>query len=138
MIYIGIDPDIDKNGVAVYDTQDNSLDLRNLSFWDLIDEIESYLVPITLIIESGHLISISNWHGAKTKSTAAKIGKNVGANHQVGRLLIEYCEHKGIEYKAVEPKGKIRAEMFNRIWGISKRTNQEQRDSAMLLLPYKK
>ena len=137
MIYIGVDPDIDKNGVAVYDTQDNSLELSNLSFWDLIEEIESYLVPITVIIESGHLISKSNWHGAKTKSTAAKIGKNVGANHQVGRLLIEYCEHNGIKYKAVEPKGKIKAKIFNHIWRISKRTNQEQRDAAMLLISYK-
>ena len=40
-IYIGVDPDIDKNGVAVYDREDNSLELRNIPFIFLTAKTES-------------------------------------------------------------------------------------------------
>lgn len=139
IIYIGIDPDITLNGVAVYDREDGSLELSNLSFWDLIEEIKSYLVPIHVVIEGGHLIKKSNWHGQKNVYTAARIGKNVGSNHQVGKLLVEYCERECISHEVVPPKGKVSHQYFCSIWGLKKgKTNQEQRDAAMLILKFKK
>ena len=138
MIYLGIDPDIEKNGVAIYDTDDNVLDLKLLNFWELIEEIESYLIPIHIVIEAGHLINKSNWHGSKNVYTAARIGKNVGSNHQIGRLLEQYCIKNKISHELIKPKGKINAEMFNKLWSRNGRTNQEVRDAAMLIYKYKK
>src|SRR5690606_38758112 len=112
MIYIGIDPDVDKSGYAVLDSKTKELDLYNYSFWEIIEDLKSYLIPITVIIEAGWLHKKSNWHGQKNVYTAAKIGKNVGANHQVGKL-----SHK--EFKAIT--------------GYKKRTNQDQRDAGMLV-----
>lgn len=137
-IIIGIDPDITLNGVAVYDIEEKDLELKNLSFWDLIEEIESYLIPIHVVIEAGHLIDKSNWHGSKTVHTAARIGKNVGSNHQVGRLLEQYCINHEISHELIKPLGKVKADYFNAVWDWKGRTNQEQRDAAMLILKYKK
>jgi hypothetical protein len=136
-IYIGIDPDITASGVAVYDKEDNSLELRTLSFWELIEEIESYLVPIHIVIEAGHLIKKSNWHGAANTYTAARIGKNVGSNHQIGKLIQEYCEKHNISHELIKPLGKVNQEIFNGIWERKGRTNQEVRDAAMLIYRYK-
>lgn len=137
-IIIGIDPDITLNGVAIYDTEEKDLELKNLSFWDLIEEIKSYLIPIHVVIEAGHLINKSNWHGSKTVYTAARIGKNVGSNHQVGRLIEEYCLNHGISHELIKPLGKVKADYFNAVWDWKGRTNQEQRDAAMLIFKYKK
>ena len=135
-IYIGIDPDITASGVAVYDKDDNYLELRTLPFWELIDELKSYLVPIHVVIEAGHLIKKSNWHGAANNYTAARIGKNVGSNHQIGKLLQEYCEKHDISHELVKPLGKVNQEVFNGIWERKGRTNQEVRDAAMLIYKY--
>ena len=132
-IFIGIDPDIEKNGYAVWDRDDKILEIEKKSFWDAIEDIELYNVPIKVIIEAGWLIAKSNWHGAKNKSTAAKIGKNVGSNHQVGKLFEEYCIKNKIQYQLVKPKGKIKADTFKRITGYTRRTNQDERDAAMLV-----
>lgn len=132
-IFIGIDPDIESSGYAVWKNKDSNLEIYNKSFWNVIDAISSYDEPIKVIIEAGWLIPKSNWHGAKNKNIAAKIGKNVGSNHQVGKLLEEYCLKKRISYQLVKPKGKIKADLFNKITGFSKRTNQDQRDAAMLV-----
>lgn len=135
MIYIGIDPDVEKSGVAVYDTEDKSLELKTLDFWSIIEEIESYLVPVTLVIEAGWLIKKSNWHGTSKQSKTAgeRIAKNVGSNHQVGKLLAKYCESKGIKYSLVKPIGKLDHNTFKKITGYKGRTNQEVRDAGMLV-----
>lgn len=135
MIYIGIDPDVNKSGVAVWDSEDKSLELYNLSFWELIEELESYIVPITVVIEAGWLIKKSNWHGKPNQSKTAgeRISKNVGANHQVGKLLAEYCMANKISFTLVKPKGKANSEYFKRLTGYKKQTNQETRDAGMLV-----
>lgn len=143
-IFIGIDPDIEKSGVAVWDTSDKSLELRTLSFWDLIEEIESYLVPVHIVIEAGWLIEKSNWHSKRfhkgsgqwvEQSIGAReaTSKNVGMNHSVGILLVQYCLANKIEYSLQKPMGKVNAQVFKSITGFPKRTNAEMRDAGMLV-----
>ena len=39
MIHIGIDPDINANGVAVWDTENKAFDfIKNMTFWEVIEE----------------------------------------------------------------------------------------------------
>jgi hypothetical protein len=139
MIYIGIDPDIEKSGIACWDSESKSFDyIKNMSFWEIIEEFELWNIDINVVIEAGWLIKKSNWHGRayQSKSVGERIAKNVGSNHQVGILLAEYCEKNNIKYELVKPKGKINSESFKEITKYTKRTNQDQRDAAMLVFGF--
>jgi hypothetical protein len=148
MIYIGIDPDIEASGVAFWKPDFNEFDyIKNMSFWDVIDVLKdcSFQKTIsdfnfTVIIEAGWLISKSNWHGRtyQSKSVGEKIAKNVGSNHQIGILIAEYCDRYGITYELKKPLGKVKSDYFKKITGYTKRTNQDQRDAAMLVYGLKK
>ena len=134
--HIGIDPDTEKNGIACYDSETKTfVYVTNMSFWQVIEEIESWLIPIHVVIEAGWLIKKSNWHNraGQTKSTGEKIAKAVGRNHQVGILLYEYCLKNNIEVTLVKPKGKINKTTFKNITKWEKRTNQDSRDAGMLV-----
>ena len=81
----------------------------------------------------------SCFHAAQGKQ-AEKIAKDVGANHETGRKIIEMCEHYGIEVMPHAPlvkcwKGKDRKithEELASFTGIMGRTNQDARDAGLL------
>lgn len=132
---IGIDPDVDKSGVADYDPETKEISLMNLTFFEIYEYLESYNVPVKVFIEAGWL-NKSNWHriDTGTSSINAKIGQRTGANHEVGKKIAEMCEYLRIDYELVKPtRSKVNAEMFKKITKYTKRTNQEQRDAAMLV-----
>ncbi|MGD9157170.1 MAG: hypothetical protein PVG39_02065 [Desulfobacteraceae bacterium] len=136
MIRIGIDPDIDKSGYAI--CQERKLTALGCKrFFDLCLTIkvlaDEESEPLTVTIEAGWLIPKSNWHNAKGLHIAERISKNVGENHAVGKLLAQYCEYHGITYELKKPIGKIDQAQFKAITGWKGRTNQEQRDAAMLV-----
>jgi len=139
MIIIGIDPDIDKSGIAVYNSDRGILNIDNQGFFDLLSEISwqrNQAYDVIVLIECGYL-NKSNWHATKNKAKyAAAIGAKVGANHQISRLLVEFCEREMIDYREIQPKRKkINHNDFINVSGLDfKRTNQEQRDAAMLIL----
>ena len=139
MINIGIDPDTEKSGSAVWSTTEKAFkDISTLAFFDLIALIERYNekgFELIVFIEAGWLIKKSNWHVKKgqKKSVGEKIAKDVGANHQVGKLIAEYCENKKITYALIKPQGKKNKAEFKRITGWEKVTNPEKRDAAMLV-----
>lgn len=142
---IGIDPDIDKSGVAVI-TEKGEVVLYTLPFFSLIDFLKLNQNQIKEVaIECGYLNAKSNFHyrGAKT-GISAKIGALVGANHQISRLLVQYCQHNHINHREVKPlkkhwkgaNGKITHNELTKIvkYDLPKRTNQEQRDALLLIL----
>lgn len=140
MIYIGIDPDIDNNGIACWDSETKEFDyIKNMSFWDVINEFECWNIPINVVIEAGWLHSKSNWHGKayQSKNVGEKIAKNVGANHQVGILIAEYCDINNINFRLIKPQRKVKSDYFKKLTGYTKRTNQDQRDAAMLVFELK-
>lgn len=136
-IFIGIDPDVEKNGVAYYESLTKKLELSNLSFFELLDYLEfvaSQDKPM-VVIEAGWL-NKSNWHAKKNGSSAlnAKIGSRTGANHETGKKIVEMCEYLELPYKLVKPtKTKVNAETFKNITKTIGRTNQEVRDAAMMI-----
>lgn len=137
-IRIGIDPDIDKSGYCLIESapfgKKNIVKLETLSFWDLIQAIENAYHDyddLLVCIEAGHLNKKSNYHFAENKLVASRIGKNVGENHTVGRLIHQYCEKADIPYKLIKPESKKwDADLFKKITGYDNRTNQEQRDAV--------
>ena len=137
-IYIGIDPDVDRNGVAILFTVNRNFHLEGMKFWELIgvmqeniDEGRTFFVRL----EAGWLLPKSNWHGASSKFAGERIAKNVGANHQVGKLIEAWLVKNNVPYELVKPKGKVSAEYFLSLTGIkTKKSEQDKRDAAMLLI----
>lgn len=133
-ILIGIDPDVDKNGVA-YCVNGKLHFLRNLSFFQLFDYLKiNKDVVEKVVIEAGWL-NKSNWHKTNgSNSVNAQIGQRTGANHETGRKIVEMCEYLNLPYELVRPqKSKVDAKYFNRVTGWKGRTNQEQRDAGVLV-----
>jgi len=131
-IIIGIDPDVDKSGVAT-----NEKFLTNLTFFELFDFLslnKKAHNQMVVYIECGFL-NKGNWHKTNgSNSVNAQIGQRTGANHEVAKKIVEMCRYLGIEYYEIKPtKSKVNSEFFKQITKIDKRTNQEQRDAYMLI-----
>ena len=136
-VAIGIDPDVDKSGVALKTKK--QVKLLNLKFFDLMDffnqVIEEHgLKEIIAYVECGYL-NRGNWHKVfGTNSTNAQIGQRTGANHETAKKIVEMCEYLGIECVKIKPKSKkLNAKEFLQVTQINQRTNQEQRDAYMLI-----
>jgi hypothetical protein len=140
-VYVGLDPDTEKSGVAFYEPSSGKLELSNLPFFALFDYLsfvkkqETEEVKCIIIIEAGWL-NKSNWHKVNNGSSSlnSKIGERTGANFEVGKKIVEMCEYLGFEYKLVKPtKTKLNHTTFAKITGIIGKTNQETRDAGMLV-----
>ena len=133
---IGIDPDSDKSGFAVL--IGDKLTVETVGFFDLLDRLVC-MNPHLVVIEAGWLIKTANWHFAKNKAIAGKIGHDVGRNHQAGIYIAEFCERRGYKVKLVKPtpsRSKVGGKFFERLTGI-KQSNPEKRDAAILILGLK-
>ena len=141
---IAIDPDCDKSGVASIE-QGSSISIQSLRFPELIGMIgEAHLThDISVLVEAGWM-NQSNWHISRSSSNrkAAAMGNHVGRNHEVGRKIIEMCEWMGVDVKPIKPlmkiwKGRDRKithdEISRMIRDFPKRSNQEERDAALIL-----
>ncbi|EPP8576014.1 hypothetical protein RBI65_05525 [Acinetobacter baumannii] len=136
-IIIGIDPDLDKSGVAILGK--SQFELKNLSFAEVVElfKAEQDLIK-KVVIEAGWLNKKANFRNGANKSLAVneQISKRVGENqnHATGKLLVQMAQHMGLAVIEVKPtKTKVNSDDFNRITGWQGRTNQEQRDAGMLI-----
>jgi hypothetical protein len=135
-ILIGIDPDVEKNGFAIYFLETKILELYKLDFFKIFEYLKTNKknYHIKVIVDAGWL-NKSNFHVIGiNKRVNGKIGEKVGANHQVGKLLIEMCNYLGVEVFENKPtKSKLNHETFVKITGYAGRTCQEKRDAGMLV-----
>lgn len=149
-IIIGIDPDVNKSGVARL--EGNRVELSSLSFPILID----FLMRLkgaelnggpraVIVVEASWKIS-HNWHAHRgdSKGTVARKGNDAGRCHEVGRKIVECAQHYGLEVVEKLPlkkiwkgkDGKITHEEISAFMAIGKRSNQEERDAALLAWDY--
>ncbi|WP_343320245.1 hypothetical protein [Sphingobacterium multivorum] len=145
-LIIGIDPDVDKSGVAIYNKVTKGIELSVLSFFSLFDLLKLEKSKIReVVVEASWLIKKSNFHNeTKGARVASRIGSKTGANHEVGRKIVEMCESLDIKCICVRPlkkrwkgrDGKITHEEFKMLTNISQRTNQEMRDAGLLVWGY--
>jgi len=138
-VLIGIDPDVKLSGIAIC-TEFKSLYLKNLTFFELFEELTKFkrhnYLSVEIYIEAGWL-NKSNWHKVINGSSNinAQIGQRTGANHETGKKIVEMCEYLGLKYNLIKPtKTKVDAITFNKVTNYKGRTNQEQRDAAMLVV----
>lgn len=146
-IYIGIDPDTEKSGYALYIAKDKIMDCAAFSFAELYGMILAVKEQedlngndVIVVVEAGWL-NKSNWHITFKDNAwlAAAKGIAVGRNQQVGKCLVELLRAENIQVIEQKPlrkiwrKGKIsHAELSKLVKLNQKRTNQEMRDAALL------
>lgn len=151
---IGIDPDVEKNGVAFLECSTKRLEVTSLTFPDLLDFLRStqrkaevLQKNFRVIIEAGWL-NKAHWHltSKDTKQSAAAKGNAAGRNHEVGRKIAEICSHWQLPHELMKPlalkmggvnlwkgaDGKITHEELAAFTGITGKTNQEGRDAALI------
>ncbi|MEW7862728.1 hypothetical protein [Acinetobacter baumannii] len=133
-IIIGIDPDLEKSGVAILG---NDLQLKNLTFPETVELFRNEQDSIKkVVIEAGWENKKANLRvgGGHSRQVNEQIARRVGMNHATGILLAEIAQALGLAVLLVKPtKSKLNAEQFNKITGWQGRTNQEQRDAGMLI-----
>jgi hypothetical protein len=134
---IGIDPDTEKNGVACLTSgKPESLELFSFDFFETLDFIKAK-DPDVVYISAGWLHKANFNAKSKNLRVQARIGQYIGANHQVGKLIQQFCEKQGIHYLLIIPTQSkvVEHDYFCAIAGKKFiRTNQDQRDAAMLII----
>ena len=128
---IGIDPDSDKHGVALY-VDGQLLKLWNVNLIDFMDSILKFNLDATFHIED---VCANN-------ATFAKVGvKNARANQAVARgvgkcqqaqvELMRVLDHYGVKYRRhkISKKWK-KGDEFKRVTGWKGRSNEETRSAA--------
>lgn len=155
MHIIAIDPDTQKSGIAHYHPQTKQIETAQLTFPQLIDyltyahaQAQEQKQKIKVVVEAGWLNAKSNFHGGKG-AVAQRIAKNVGANHETGKKIIEIAQHIGLPTIPQRPlrkiwKGtnkKITHQELTQLMKTRKlpplpttRTNQDQRDAILICL----
>lgn len=136
---IGIDPDLVKSGVAI--TQSGRLlELHAMEFFDLIKLIDERADDAVFVLEDVEASkTVYERPGVKQKGMK-RIAQNVGQVKAIARLLRQYMEGCGANFKMVRPlrgnakKAKNDAKYFKKITGWTGRSNEDKRDAAMLAL----
>ena len=149
---VGIDPDVEKSGVAVLDCAAREIKaVEAKTFPELVNYLQLCSdskvggYDVVVVIEDSDLST--NWHvnPRDNKATAAAKGRSIGMCHATARHLKECAESYGLEVVPMKPlrkmwkgrDGKItheEAAYFMR--GLPKTTNQESRDAALLAWVY--
>lgn len=153
-LIIGIDPDTDRNGVAMLDMTTRKLQALMLTFPLLLDFIKAKYKQFTefdnyefkVVIEAGWMnhgnYHIKRWQG---KQGIASLGVDQGRNEQVSRTIGQMMEYWGIPYEFKRPlpkcwhgaDRKITKEEIEEITLQNLgRLNQEGRDAALLAWDY--
>jgi hypothetical protein len=134
-IYIGIDPDVQASGLAVWDSKEKVIvALSTYTLPEVFEILENYNSNnrIMVRLEAGWLIK-GNWHRGGSKLS----GNAVGRNHEIGRQIEKYCITIGIPHQLVKPPGysSYTHQVFCAItrWPIKVSTNTETRVAALLV-----
>ena len=157
---IGVDPDIEKSGLAILRLETRTLEVGAFRFPELLDRIRKAreATPaderFSVFVEAGWL-NKGNWHVTESRNGkfspqawAAAVGASKGENGAVGKLLLECLEHDGINAIPKKPLRKCwrgpdrkitHAELVRecdlyRVNFKEKRSNQEERDAALLAI----
>lgn len=155
--FVGIDPDVEKSGLAIVDKQARCVTYAGaLMFPEVITHLhmiaqEHAQEPLSVLVVIEDSDTSTNWHTNKLMtngqplknklSTAAAIGRSAGMCHATLRHLKECAEHMGLPVLMQPPfrkywkgpDGKItHEECAEFAVGLPKRTNQEVRDAVLL------
>lgn len=147
-LYVGIDPDTDKSGLAILNPQTRKFEyigavkMRELHAILLEFKGREDVWCMRVFVESAWLLGSVNWHGTRgdRKGVSVRKGYDVGRNHQRGMDIVEMLEADFPLIRQVPPlrkcwsgsNRKITAHEFESVTGHKGRTNQEARDAGII------
>jgi hypothetical protein len=136
MTVLGIDPG-KHTGVAIFRngalTELRTTDPNGVAA--LLDEIQ----PDRVVFEDSRLTR-ATWSRGVSPAAMRKIARNVGQIDAWCSQLVDLCAVRGIVAHGISPKNKgakLSAVQFMKLTGYAGRTNQHQRDAAMVAWPYR-
>ena len=133
MIVIGIDPGVNM-GVAIYEDGE-LIDLLTVEPLGLVDIINAYAAhPLFIAFEDSRLQS-HVWLPSQSKGVAANISRKVGMVDAWCYMIERLCKYYDVAYMRISPKAKgekLNAEDFKHITGWTGKSNQHERDAAMV------
>ena len=136
---IGLDPG-QKTGVSVFHGGNGAIQYLLTVSPDQIDALLIEHMPRLLVFEDSRRQSAVFGRGVNPRAML-KIARNVGEVDQICRQICETCRKLEIDVIAVSPlaKGaKMSAEQFRAHTGWSGRSNQHERDAAMVAWQYRR
>jgi hypothetical protein len=136
MLILGIDPG-SNTGLATY-IFGKLVHLDTIAPVEIAARIE-LARPARVVFEDSRLLSYT-WTTIKSRPAALKMARNVGEVDAWCKLIVAVCEQLAIPAHGISPKGKgakVGAEQFTRITGWDERSNEHERDAAMVAYPYR-
>jgi hypothetical protein len=146
---LGIDPDLEKSGIALLDRQRGEfLKVSAVSFVEMSLILRGDVPDkddITIVLEDSDLST--NWHVNPRDNVhvAAAKGRSIGMCHATARHIKELAEYYRLQVVQMKPlrkcwkgpNGKItHDECVQFMRNLPTRTNQEMRDAALLAWCY--
>lgn len=152
IIYVGIDPDVEKSGIAIF--QQNRLTLSNMDYFPLFEYLrnlqQSCIVNATkliVVIEKGqenkHLFKANNYyknsnlpHNAKLNG-AFNVAKDTGRNFEATDIIEKFCIFNSISYEFFVPNKQtpeISKEKFKLLFPYIKQSNDNTRDAVRCII----
>ena len=137
-LIISIDPDSDKNGVAVI-VGGEIEELRALDYFDLNTFLvaKQPLNPLILLEDVDN--SKPTWPSGAKRAIRERRSRDVGKVQMAARQIRKLLEHLSLEYLLVTPleilekrRSKTDGQFFNDLTGWHGRTNADKRDAAIL------
>ena len=131
---MGIDPSA-STGIAIY--HDGKLASLHTVEPHQLESIISTAGRV--VYEDSRLIS-HMFTTVKSRPAALKMARNVGEIDAWCKLIVAICDRKGIPANGISPKhkgAKLDAAQFKAATGWTERSNQHERDAAMVAWTYR-
>ena len=128
---IGFDPGVN-TGVALF-ANGKLLSLQTIQPIDIQDCVKKSFADL-VVFEDSRLQS-AVWVPSKNKAVANNIARKIGQVDALCLLIEETCNRYEIKFMRVSPKAKgakMNSEDFNLFTGWTHRSNQHERDAAMV------
>lgn len=137
---VGIDPDLVKSGIAIWKGRE-LIDLKALTLLDLFTWIQSSDAEgVLFVLEDVEANKpVFRRKGQNTRQMQ-RIAQNVGQVKATARQIRQVLDQVGADYILVPPlKGAMKqpkknAELFGKMTGWQRSSNEDKRDAAMLAL----
>ena len=136
-IIIGIDPGA-ATGVAIFE-RGKLVGLRTIEPHKIAETI-ACLKPARVVFEDSRLQS-HVWTSAKTAAAKTKMARNVGEIDAWCRLITAVCGELKIAAHGISPErkgAKLNSMQFRQQTGWEGKSNQHERDAAMVAWPYRR
>lgn len=137
MNVIGIDPGA-HTGVAYFEAG-KLVRLDTIAPWGIPTMLRNNVGPFRVVFEDSRLQS-HTWTTAASRAAALKMARNVGQIDAWCSLITAVCADLGIAAHGISPAGKggkLNAAEFERLTGWAGKSNNHERDAAVVAWKYR-